>query len=117
LYVTSVKEDSTSIEVARYDLFDDVCEISDDPPALDTRVTRLGTAVSDQDDVRRFRSPVVVADWVDPNSRGEGHKGWLMLTVAGDRSEEHTSELQSRFDLVCRLLLERTKVCYNTSPC
>src|SRR6266704_2211421 len=24
----------------------------------------------------------------------------------GDRSEEHTSELQSRFDLVCRLLLE-----------
>ena len=25
----------------------------------------------------------------------------------GDRSEEHTSELQSRFDLVCRLLLEK----------
>src|SRR5699024_12877046 len=25
------------------------------------------------------------------------------------RSEEHTSELQSRFDLVCRLLLEKTK--------
>src|SRR5699024_12195384 len=25
-----------------------------------------------------------------------------------DRSEEHTSELQSRFDLVCRLLLEKT---------
>src|SRR5699024_12267823 len=24
----------------------------------------------------------------------------------GERSEEHTSELQSRFDLVCRLLLE-----------
>src|SRR5699024_12609707 len=30
------------------------------------------------------------------------------LTVNNDevRSEEHTSELQSRFDLVCRLLLE-----------
>src|SRR5437868_12544611 len=29
---------------------------------------------------------------------------------AGDeRSEEHTSELQSRFDLVCRLLLEKKK--------
>src|SRR5699024_11259686 len=25
---------------------------------------------------------------------------------SGSRSEEHTSELQSRFDLVCRLLLE-----------
>src|SRR5699024_12633358 len=24
-----------------------------------------------------------------------------------DRSEEHTSELQSRFDIVCRLLLEK----------
>src|SRR6266513_6269799 len=26
------------------------------------------------------------------------------------RSEEHTSELQSRFDLVCRLLLENKKI-------
>src|SRR5699024_4913981 len=30
------------------------------------------------------------------------------------RSEEHTSELQSRFDLVCRLLLVKKK--YNQSP-
>src|SRR5699024_12360392 len=29
--------------------------------------------------------------------------------VACQRSEEHTSELQSRFDLVCRLLLEKKK--------
>src|SRR5207249_11705600 len=29
------------------------------------------------------------------------------------RSEEHTSELQSRFDLVCRLLLEKKKDQYN----
>src|SRR5699024_12864868 len=27
--------------------------------------------------------------------------------LAEQRSEEHTSELQSRFDLVCRLLLEK----------
>src|SRR5207249_310218 len=32
-----------------------------------------------------------------------GRIGWR------DRSEEHTSELQSRFDLVCRLLLEKKK--------
>src|SRR2546422_1806934 len=31
----------------------------------------------------------------------------------GDRSEEHTSELQSRLHLVCRLLLEKKK----TGPC
>src|SRR5207249_6361164 len=30
------------------------------------------------------------------------------------RSEEHTSELQSRFDLVCRLLLEKKKKHTNT---
>src|SRR5207249_5765905 len=29
---------------------------------------------------------------------------------ASTRSEEHTSELQSRFDLVCRLLLEKKNV-------
>src|SRR5690349_21969094 len=29
--------------------------------------------------------------------------------AANDRSEEHTSELQSRRDLVCRLLLEKKK--------
>src|SRR5207249_10190998 len=29
------------------------------------------------------------------------------LDTTGRRSEEHTSELQSRFDLVCRLLLEK----------
>src|SRR2546421_12457508 len=29
--------------------------------------------------------------------------------MSGERSEEHTSELQSRSDLVCRLLLEKKK--------
>src|SRR5690606_42030011 len=31
--------------------------------------------------------------------------------TAADRSEEHTSELQSRENLVCRLLLEKKKYC------
>src|SRR5699024_11988021 len=33
----------------------------------------------------------------------------ICLRKKGRRSEEHTSELQSRFDLVCRLLLEKKK--------
>src|SRR5699024_12792733 len=33
----------------------------------------------------------------------------LPALLAPARSEEHTSELQSRFDLVCRLLLEKKK--------
>ena len=32
-----------------------------------------------------------------------------VLSVSGERSEEHTSELQSRTNLVCRLLLEKKK--------
>src|SRR5207249_7343040 len=34
---------------------------------------------------------------------------------AEGRSEEHTSELQSRFDLVCRLLLEKKKTTTQTT--
>src|SRR5437868_12122465 len=36
-------------------------------------------------------------------------KGDLAERAPALRSEEHTSELQSRFDLVCRLLLEKKK--------
>src|SRR2546422_5780969 len=51
----------------------------------------------------------------DLRRRGVGRAaGWLALVGAGaapapPRSEEHTSELQSRLHLVCRLLLEKKK--------
>src|SRR3712207_8340189 len=40
--------------------------------------------------------------------------GWLLVEFGGEtqRSEEHTSELQSRQYLVCRLLLEKTKMSF-----
>src|SRR5437773_6219925 len=34
---------------------------------------------------------------------------WDDVAVADERSEEHTSELQSHHELVCRLLLEKKK--------
>src|SRR5699024_12736293 len=37
-------------------------------------------------------------------------RGHDLYLSAHDRSEEHTSELQSRFDIVCRLLLEKKKI-------
>src|SRR2546429_4505735 len=66
-----------------------------------------------------------VYGWLSLDRRGN----WMIKTVAGrferiahaavrefigrnyasDRSEEHTSELQSRLHLVCRLLLEKKK--------
>src|SRR2546427_4572165 len=36
--------------------------------------------------------------------------------VPTERSEEHTSELQSQSNLVCRLLLEKKKLHSNTNP-
>src|SRR5699024_12443456 len=52
-------------------------------------------------------------DWYDKESRRlpwreskDPYRIWVSEIM---RSEEHTSELQSRFDLVCRLLLEKKK--------
>src|SRR5699024_12286849 len=45
-----------------------------------------------------------VLEEVAPLALGAHQQQLLIL-----RSEEHTSELQSRFDLVCRLLLEKKK--------
>src|SRR5437773_6737819 len=38
-----------------------------------------------------------------------GRRPAILPSLTGSRSEEHTSELQSHHDLVCRLLLEKKK--------
>src|SRR6267378_7469789 len=48
-----------------------------------------------------------------PGRGGQAHLPPLACPSAA-RSEEHTSELQSRRDLVCRLLLEKKKKKINT---
>src|SRR5689334_25360072 len=45
---------------------------------------------------------------VDPSETGMA-TGINTITRTAGRSEEHTSELQSQFQLVCRLLLEKKK--------
>src|SRR5690554_7018894 len=75
--------------------------------------------------VHQFRQPVHLAQVTPENPvccRGTGNQGLLVYTLfhgvgAGlnnGRSEEHTSELQSRPHLVCRLLLEKKKKITNT---
>src|SRR5699024_12183913 len=44
--------------------------------------------------------------WVVVGYIQQRHRDWSWHAFT-NRSEEHTSELQSRFDLVCRLLLEK----------
>src|SRR2546422_5080054 len=72
-----------------------------------------------------FRSRVDVENLVGLNAAGHGgehgreHEGCQLVERGVDperlgrhlvlRSEEHTSELQSRLHLVCRLLLEKKK--------
>src|SRR3712207_6880497 len=54
-----------------------------------------------------------------PPLRADGaglHVGAHGESCAGARSEEHTSELQSRQYLVCRLLLEKKKKHYTYQP-
>src|SRR2546428_2842703 len=59
-----------------------------------------------------FRSPARVAQRDDSHADDRRHLVWQS---AVRRSEEHTSELQSRSDLVCRLLLEKKKTKTNTT--
>src|SRR2546428_8873860 len=55
-----------------------------------------------------FRSVTDAQPELRPNQR-RGERG--VHVAVDERSEEHTSELQSRSDLVCRLLLEKKKTC------
>src|SRR5687768_17988161 len=60
-------------------------------------------------EMRRSRSSSVFGSPISANSESRiaPHHGGVL------RSEEHTSELQSRLHLVCRLLLEKKKKIYN----
>src|SRR5688572_31783743 len=58
------------------------------------------------------RRIVVADDRVEPRARGQRHEvleAVALLPREIPRSEEHTSELQSQSNLVCRLLLEKKK--------
>src|SRR5437868_7618719 len=62
------------------------------PPGIYTLSLHDALPISRPTELRRCRRP----------HRGRALRRW------DERSEEHTSELQSRFDLVCRLLREKT---------
>src|SRR5438067_9129807 len=56
----------------------------------------------------RYVAPTAAAPQPSADNRSGPRTDRFPNSSAG-RSEEHTSELQSRFDLVCRLLLEKKK--------
>src|SRR2546422_6331564 len=65
------------------------------------------------DDIARRDDPDEV-EWIGTTHGHELALRFLTPHRAQQRSEEHTSELQSRLHLVCRLLLEKKKK--NTKP-
>src|SRR2546421_6921153 len=71
------------------------------------RAVGLPLGVEDHDPVVEPGGALLGGHLRNIRERGAGC-GTLRRTV-GYRSEEHTSELQSRSDLVCRLLLEKKK--------
>src|SRR2546430_17197235 len=56
-----------------------------------------------------FRSLVKIHGPASIFARERWRNGMIPLGDSTDRSEEHTSELQSQSNLVCRLLLEKKK--------
>src|SRR5438034_3561017 len=58
------------------------------------------------------RASFCVTHWVVPSAPARSPREPRFMRALSNyrpRSEEHTSELQSHSDLVCRLLLEKTK--------
>src|SRR3712207_7236894 len=63
-----------------------------------------------QEEERRAEQDADELDHAGHHHEGDEHDPrQLGVVLAGQRSEEHTSELQSRQYLVCRLLLEKKK--------
>src|SRR5207247_11144956 len=71
--------------------------------ATSRRAARPGRAVD-----ARLLLQLETVDWIAAMEIVHRHEHWRnQMQATQDRSEEHTSELQSRVDLVCRLLLEK----------
>src|SRR5437867_5477657 len=76
-----------------------------------SRLYPLQPATPDADDPATGSISRITGGAGAPNDRSV--QGAVCRT-RGDRSEEHTSELQSPYDLVCRLLLEKKKIKKNS---
>src|SRR5207248_11378813 len=61
-------------------------------------------------------SVVIVPDLKTPGEDACAASVAVLASLHDARSEEHTSELQSPYDLVCRLLLEKKKKTHNNTP-
>src|SRR2546426_8987434 len=110
-----LRDGATDGEVVRAVLAGDVerfavlvCRYRDRYARYATRMLGSGDAAEDAVQDALVRAFDHLADCREPDK----FAGWLFLILRNRcfaRSEEHTSELQSPCNLVCRLLLEKKK--------
>src|SRR5262245_16614381 len=86
-------------------------EIREQQPRLHERIKRIVDALPQLREIfliDRNARPLLSSQFVQvPGDFGSRERSFFNVHMTGDRSEEHTSELQSLRHLVCRLLLEK----------
>src|SRR3712207_8039796 len=78
---------------------------------------KLALLVATRLQVRSANLMDVAACLPRPAERLDSRYQWIKRFLANTRSEEHTSELQSRQYLVCRLLLENNQRAITCTRC
>src|SRR5699024_11720135 len=95
-----------------YNWLNEFIDLADlNPQDIGERMSRTGIEVDGVNALGTGLKKIVVGHVLtcEPHPDSD-HLSITTVEVGEDeRSEEHTSELQSRFDLVCRLLLEKKK--------
>src|SRR5690625_5409812 len=81
---------------------------NDDIDGIDTKEPAFGLPAKWISEDHKDEAELSGYTVVDPPSVVSTH---ITEVIKKHRSEEHTSELQSRGHLVCRLLLEKKKLC------
>src|SRR5437773_7379085 len=79
------------------------------PPWRAGATSISGTFVMDQS-VEKTEPPSTMSVWPLMKALSSDARKTTAPSTSSGRSEEHTSELQSHHDLVCRLLLEKKKI-------
>lgn len=83
LYFTSVTNAGTTIQAARIDEIETLCDEVNEAGDIDPGVRRLGPVVKDVGRFSRFRSPCVVPAWNENGDRDLGQSGWIMVASSG----------------------------------
>src|SRR5207249_11155318 len=114
----NVSDTNTEIKIATMIVTENSCTIRPTMPPRNK--TGMKTATNERV-IERIVKPISLDARIVASTRPLPISRWRTMfssiTIASSttnptesvRSEEHTSELQSRFDLVCRLLLEKKK--------